>query len=176
MRTFYDYYRPGLAVEVLAQILPEYPQATLTMAGQEKGLGAATREMTINLGLQDHVRFPGFLDSAGKRREFEQHDIFLNTTTIDNMPICLLEAGAFGTPIVSTNVGGVPFLVKDGQTALLCHPDDALAMSAAVKRLLREPELASRLSTGGRALAESCGAEIVIPQWESVFTSLMGGQ
>jgi L-malate glycosyltransferase len=173
MRTFYEYYRPELAVEVLTHLLPDFPEATLTMAGQDKGLLAATREMVNSLGLEKQVRFPGFLDVASKRREFSQHDIFLNTTQIDNMPICLLEAGAFGTPIVSTNVGGVPFLVQDEQTALLAPPDDDVALSNAVKRLLREPGLAGRLSSGGRSLAESCGTEQVLPLWERVFAEIL---
>lgn len=172
MRTFYDYYCPALAIEVLVKLLPNFPDATLTMAGQDKGLLSATRELVRRLDLGKQVRFPGFLDVTGKQREFAQHDIFLNTTRIDNMPICLLEAGAFGTPIISTNVGGVPFLVQDGQTALLTHVDDAAAMSDAVKRLLSEPGLASKLSASGRALAESCGVEQVLPQWEQIFAEI----
>lgn len=173
MRTFYSYYRPDLAVECLSHLTQEYPHATLTMAGQDKGLQFAVREQAQRLGLQKQIRFPGFLDAAGKQHEFSTHDIFLNTTQIDNMPICLLEAGAFGTPIVSTNVGGVPFLVDHEQTALLTPPDDALAMSNAVKRLLKEPGLADKLSTGGRALAEKSSPAQVIPQWEQVFADIL---
>jgi glycosyltransferase involved in cell wall biosynthesis len=176
MRTFYGYYRPDLAVEVLAHLHAEYPEATLTMAGQDKGLLPATQALVKKLGLEQHVRFPGMLDAAGKQREFAQHDLFLNTTQIDNMPICLLEAGAFGTPIVSTNVGGVPYLVQDGQTALLTPPDDVAAMSRAVCRLIQEPGLAARLSQGGRAIAEGCAAERIVPLWEQVFCELIGRQ
>lgn len=173
MRTFYEIYRPDLAVEVLARLLPDYPEITLTLAGQDKGLLAPTQEIVRRMGLEKQVCLPGFLDTVGKQREFSRHDIFLNTTQIDNMPVSLLEAAAFGTPIVSTNVGGVPFLVQDGQTALLVPPDDANAMSMAVSRLLRDSELAARLSSHGRGLAESCGADRVVPQWEHIFTELL---
>jgi glycosyltransferase involved in cell wall biosynthesis len=173
MRTFYEFYRPELAVEVLALLQPEYPAITMTMAGQDKGLLKNIRALVQDRGLEGSVCFPGMLDTAGKQYEFARHDIFLNTTRIDNMPICLLEAGAFGTPIVSTNVGGVPFLVKDGETALLTPADDAAAMSNAVRRLIQDPDLASRLSSEGRTLAERCAAENVVPQWEQVFTEIL---
>jgi L-malate glycosyltransferase len=169
MRTFYPYYNPNLAVETLALIRAKYPQASLTMAGQDKGMLENVRLRTKQLGLNEAVRFPGFLNDHGKWQEFSKHDIFINTTNIDNMPICLLEAGASGLPIVSTRVGGVPDLVKDGESAILVSPEDPEAMAKGIIRILEEPGLSGILSKSGRRLAESCGADYVLPLWEAVF-------
>src|SRR5207302_287455 len=78
-------------------------------------------------------------------------DIFLNTTNCDNTPVSEMEAMACGLPVVSTNVGGIPYLVEDGESALLTPPADAEAMSNAVVRLMHEPILARCLGwNGGR--------------------------
>ncbi len=169
MRTFYEYYNPQMAVRVLEDLLHDFPEAELTLAGQEKGTEGEVRRLVAELGLGERVHFPGFLDAEKKRGVFSQHDIFLNTTFIDNMPVCLLEAGAFGLPIVSTNVGGVPYMVKHEQSALLVEPGDVKAMAHAVRRLIRDPQLASTLSSNGRIMAEQSSPERVVPLWEELM-------
>lgn len=169
MRTFYDYYNPEMAIEVIQRVVRRYPNATLTMAGQDKGLLDPMKAMVRNAGLEANVRFPGFLSGDTKRKEFCSHDIFLNTTRIDNMPICLLEAGASGLPIVSTNVGGIPHLVRHEESALLVPSGDVEEMTRSVFRLLDDSSLAARLSLQGRKLAEQCDTVAVIPLWEGIF-------
>ena len=88
------------------------------------------------------------------------------------MPVSVLEAGAFGLPVVATAVGGIPHLLRDGQTGLLVPDGDATAMAEAVRRLLSEPGLAAALSANGRQLAESCGWPRVRAQWESLFAEV----
>jgi len=172
MRTFEDIYNPGLAVRALAELCRSYPQARLTMAGQDRGELAATKALAERLGVGECVRFAGFLDARGKQEQFAAHDIYLNTNRVDNMPVSVLEAAAFGLPVVATRVGGIPFLLEDGQTGLLVPDDDAGAMTEAVRRLVEEPELAERLSTGGRRLAESCAWPEVRRRWEQLFSRL----
>ena len=174
MRTFHRIYNPGLALRVLARLVPQVPDVGLTMAGQEKGEGEAIRTMARELGVAERVRFVGFLDAEGKSLEAARADIFLNTNHIDNMPVSVVEACAFGLPIVATNVGGIPYLLEHETTGLLCPDDDADMMAAGVLRLLREPTLARRLSEKGRLLAESCAWEVVRPQWEQVFREAVG--
>lgn len=174
MRTFHDVYHPELAVETLVELRRTHSEATLTMAGQDKGLLAPVQALVEARGLSAAVRFPGFLDPAAKMREFAEHDIYLNTNRVDNMPVSVLEAAAFGLPVVATNVGGLPFLVEDEQTALLVPDGDAQAMAAAVRRLLAEPALVQRLSTNGRHLAESCAWPAVHAQWQMLFQQLLG--
>lgn len=168
MRTFHELYRPDLALRVLERL----PGAALTMAGQDKGLLAETRRRAEEMGLD--VRFPGFLDAEGKRREFAAHDVFLNTNRVDNAPVSVLEAAAFGLPVVSTDVGGIPQLLRDGEEALLVPEGDAEAMAAAVRRLLEEPGLAGRLSAAGREVAERSSWPRVQPLWEELLREVAG--
>jgi len=172
MRTFHPIYHPEMAVDVLADLRQTHPAATLTMAGQEKGSRAQVLEKARQMGLSDAVRFPGFLGPEDKAREFGAHDIYLNTNHVDNMPVSVVEAAAYGLPIVATRVGGIPFLLTDGEAALLTPDGDVGAMAAAVRRLLHEPGLAARLSANGRALAENCAWKQVKAQWETLFQEL----
>jgi glycosyltransferase involved in cell wall biosynthesis len=172
MRTFHPIYNPMMAVRVLERVRSDFPDATLVLAGEEKGIGGEVRRTVDLLGLMDCVRFAGFLDQEGKQREADAADIFLNTNHIDNMPVSVIEACALGLPVVATDVGGLRDLLTDGETALLVPDDDCEAMAAAVTRLLNDPGLAERLSRNGRLLAEPHDWSNIGPRWNGVLTGL----
>jgi glycosyltransferase involved in cell wall biosynthesis len=75
--------------------------------------------------------------------------------------------------VVTTNVGGIPYLVTDEQHALLVPPDDAAAMAAAVQRVLTTPPLAAQLSRTGRSYAQQFDWETVLPQWQALLDTLL---
>ncbi|HYS06101.1 MAG TPA: glycosyltransferase family 4 protein [Candidatus Dormibacteraeota bacterium] len=173
MRSFHPVYNPLMAVDVLERLRTTHPDATLVMGGQDKGMQADVERHARDRGLGDAVRLPGFLDMERKLREGSASDIFINTSHVDNMPVAVLEAGALGLPVVSTTVGGIADLLKDGETALLTPDGDVEAMVEAIRRLLRDPDLAGRLSAAGRRLAERSSWDQVRSQWESLFASLL---
>jgi glycosyltransferase involved in cell wall biosynthesis len=74
---------------------------------------------------------------------------------IDGLPQMLMEAMACGLPAVSTDLVGIPDLVRDGETGLLAPPGDAEALAAALARLAADPDLAARLAAAGRAHVEA---------------------
>jgi L-malate glycosyltransferase len=173
MRSFHEIYNPQMAIRVLTRVRSVIPQARLTMAGSDKGIEKDVRQLADRLGLNGSVRFCGFLDMSKKLQEGAAADIYINTNRIDNMPVGVVEACAMGLPIVTTNVGGMPYLLKDGETALLVPDNDDQAMATAIIRLLQDRELASRLSASGRLLAERCSWETVRPKWEDLFKRVM---
>jgi glycosyltransferase involved in cell wall biosynthesis len=143
------------------------------MAGSDLGIEAQVRRDAATCGLNGSLRFAGFLDMPQKIREGDRADVFINTNTIDNMPVAILEACAMGLPVVSTCVGGIPDLLTHGENALLVPPNDTDAMCAAIRRLREEPGLAARLSVNGRRLAERSAWPEVRRQWEAVFTDAL---
>lgn len=169
MRTFHPIYNPGLAVRSFDRLRRTHPDASLTMAGQEKGLTSDVKTEVERLGHGSAVTFPGFLGPEDKSRVFNDHDIYLHTNHIDNTPVSVLEAAAAGLPIVATAVGGIPHLLHDEQDALLVPDDDAEAMATAVARLLDEPGLADRLARNARALAEASAWPPVRERWLEAF-------
>jgi glycosyltransferase involved in cell wall biosynthesis len=172
MRAFHpEIYNPAMAIRTFARVRQVFPDATLVMAGQHDEARADVERLAQELGVADAVRFAGFLDMEGKASEAEKADVFINTNNIDNMPVSIVEALAMGLPVVATNVGGIPDLVVHEQTALLVAANDDEAMAEAVIRLVRDPALAERLSTNGRAYAESCGWERVRAEFEDVIAT-----
>jgi glycosyltransferase involved in cell wall biosynthesis len=176
MRAFHPVWNPLMALRVLCRVREVEPHATLVMAGQDKGMLEQVRQAAVTMNVADAVTFPGFLDTAQKRHHGNSADIFITTNHIDNMPVAVVEACAMGLPVVSTNVGGLPDLIDDGRTGLLTPDDDDQAMAASVLRLIREPELCSRLSRAGRQLALKSAWSAVQPQWESLFDRVMEPQ
>jgi L-malate glycosyltransferase len=172
MRTFHEIYHPLMAVQVLEQLLQTTPDARLTMAGQDKGMLHTIKAYVTSHRLEKQVNFIGFLDSDGKKEQFSQHDIYLNTNHVDNTPVSVIEAAAFGLPIVATNVGGIPYLLHHEKDSLLVADGDVQAMAKSVERLLHQPELATHLSKEGRALAERFDWSKVLCEWQSVFQEI----
>ena len=79
---------------------------------------------------------------------------------------------AGGMCIVSTEVGGIPFLLEDGYDALLVPPDEPLAMARAIRRILTEPGLAQQLSFNARRKVEEFDWSKILPQWEDLLAGV----
>jgi glycosyltransferase involved in cell wall biosynthesis len=103
-----------------------------------------------DLGLRN-VTFHGALKPDRMATLYDEADVYLNAPNIDNMPNSILEAAACGLPIVSSDSGGIPYIVRDGVTALLNPGDDDAALAAAAIRMFEVPGLASRLAAAARA-------------------------
>jgi len=175
LRSLHAIYNPQLAVRVMARMAGEFPELMLTMIGPDKGDGSlpACRRLAEHLEVADRIEFVGAVPNRDVGSWLNSGDIFLNTTTVDNTPISVIEAMACGLPVVSTNVGGLPFLLSNEEDALLVPSDDPEAMAAAVRRILTEPDLAMRLSRNARAKAETFDWALVLPQWEQLLQTIV---
>lgn len=169
VRSFAKIYNPKMAIDVFKIIKNEFPNATLCMVGPEKdGSLVTTKAYAESLNLQ--VSFPGKL-SKKKWIELSQNfDIFLNTTHFDNTPVSVMEAMALGLPVISTNVGGIPFLLKHKETAILVEDKDVLEMAKFIKELLVNSQFAKCLSENSRALTEKFDWKVVKEDWFKIMS------
>lgn len=133
-----------MAIRAFACIRAIFPQARLTIAGSGPELGRL-QALVTERGLEGSVTFPGRIENADIPKLYNSADCLLNPSTVDNMPISLLEAFASGVPVVSTNAGGIPDMAQQGVSALLVPVGDDAAMADAAIRVLREPDLAAKL-------------------------------
>jgi glycosyltransferase involved in cell wall biosynthesis len=134
------------------RVREELPAARLSIAGS----GPERRRLMAlseDLGLSGCVQFVGRVENEAMPALYHAADVVLNPSLADNMPISILEALASGVPVVTTNVGGIPYLVRHGETAQMVPPGDASAMAEAVVRLWSDRDLAERQSRAGLCLA-----------------------
>lgn len=122
--------------------------ARLTVAGSGPE-EANLRKLVQDLGLNDSVHFSGRLDRDAMAALYRSADIVLNPSLADNMPNSLLEAWACGVPVVSTNVGGIPYMAQDGISATLVPPASPDAMAKACVELLSDRQEWERRAQAG---------------------------
>jgi glycosyltransferase involved in cell wall biosynthesis len=122
VRAFASIYNPTMAIEVLKELKKIYPEAILCMIGPDKdGTLKDVKHLINTYDLQDSVEITGVLPKKEWHEKSKDFDIFINTTNVDNTPISVIEAMALGLPVVSTNVGGLPYLISSNVDGVLVH-------------------------------------------------------
>lgn len=140
IRAFHKNYQPSVAIEVMNLLVKQIPEATLTMIGPVKDDTYEEVVQSIRqYGLESRVSLMDKQDKATFIEICRDKDIFLNTSEVDNQPITLIEAMAMGLPIVSTNAGGIPYLIEDGQEGILVEKANAQKMADQVVNLIANP-------------------------------------
>ena len=137
VRAFAEIYNPFLALQVLELLLPKYPEAELCMVGPPRDESFKTCKR-IASEKKLPVIFPGKLEKEEWISLSTDYDIFLNTTNVDNTPISVIEAMALGLPVISSNVGGLPFLISADIDGILLPPNDATRMARAVENIIED--------------------------------------
>ena len=167
-------YNVACVLRAFAEIQRRYPEARLTVAGdgsQRRSLEALAEQ----LGLRQ-VEFVGRVSPERMPELYRAADIYLNASEIDNLPGSIIEAWAAGLPVVTSNAGGIPYLVEHGQTGLMVACGDHAALASQALRLLDDPELAAGLSRRARRQAEQFTWDTVGSQWLELDRELSGGR
>ena len=175
LRAFHHIYNPELAIEVLNQLVGEYPAATLTMIGPDKGDGSLSevRQLIEKYNLTKSVSIKGAIPKNLIGQYLSEGNVFLNTTSYESFGVSVMEAAACGLCVVTTNAGELPFLWENKLDALIVPMNDSKAMADAVIRILTEPGLAQKLSTNARKKAENYDWSVILPQWEALFEKVL---
>jgi len=142
-RTFEKHYNVSCSVKAFKKIQEKYPDAKLSVVGfgsQEAKLKKLANDLELKnvefLGRISQEKMPGVYDSA---------DVYLNSSVVDNMPLSVIEAFSCGLPVVSSNAGGIPYIVEDGETGLLSETNDCDALAENACKLLENEELAQKI-------------------------------
>jgi glycosyltransferase involved in cell wall biosynthesis len=106
---------------------------------------------------------------------YRSASVVLNPSRVDNMPNSVIEAMASGAPVVSTNVGGVPFVVRHEVCGILVPPGDPVAMAAAALRLLMDPAHANRLRDAALREVQQYTWPQVRHRWAAIYASVRAG-
>ena len=156
------------ALKAFQTVLRQFPQARLTIAGTGPE-DSRLRDLSRQLGVSDQVGFVGRLDREAMADLYRRSDVMINPSRADNMPNSLLEAMASGVPVVTTDVGGIPYMVRHEATALLVKPGDYEAMAAAILRLVTDQELRASISSAATAEVRRYTWDNVAPILAAVY-------
>ena len=160
---------PMYLLKAMAEVWQYHPDIQLVYVGKgdlEKELkGEAYRT-----GVSDKVKFLGWRDDIPEIMQIL--DIFVLPSLNEGMGRVLVEAMASGKPIVASNVGGIPDLVKHGHNGFLVAPGDANGLSLAIKKLIEDEQLRLEMGARGRTMARDYGVEEMIKKIDDLYTSL----
>lgn len=164
VRSFSKIYNPELAIKILKALQDEGLKASLCMVGPDAdGSMQRVKELATNLNVT--VRITGKLPKKDWIALANEYNIFINTTNFDNMPVSVIESMALGLPVVSTNVGGLPYLIQQEKEGLLVPPDNVEAFVVAIKQLMNYPIASRTMAFNARKKVEAFDWDVVKYQW-----------
>jgi L-malate glycosyltransferase len=155
-----------------AQAVPNLPGVDLLMVG-DGPLRGELESLAVELRVPDRVKFLGIRTDVPEL--MRAADAFALTSLSEAASLTLLEAMASGLPVIVTDVGGNPELVRHEHEGLLFPRGDVNRCADAIRRVFRDPELAARLGTAGRARAVECyQLERTVEQYYRLYARLAG--
>jgi L-malate glycosyltransferase len=163
-------YNVPCVLRAFALIQRRYPEASLTVGGdgrERRRLEQLARALELR-----NTTFTGLIPSGHMAAVYDAHDIYLTATDIDNMPCSITESFAAGLPVVTTNAGGVPYIVRHEETGLMVERDDHEALAANAIRLLEDQELAAAIASRAREECAQYSWPRIKGQWLAVYRAL----
>lgn len=171
-RNLEEIYDNTTAIRAFHQVRKLFPDAKLTIAGSGTEF-LMLQALVGELGIDDAVTFTGQIDNEAIAALYHSADVMVNPSLVDNMPISLLEALACGVPVVSTDVGGISYLVTHNKTALLVPPKDPMAMSRAILTLLNDHAKARQIAEAGLVMVQQYSWPNVRDRLLSVYEQVL---
>ena len=159
------------AIKAFNEIITSYPNAHLTIAGTGPEL-ANLKALVEQLELSQQVMFTGRVDTQHMPALYQSADVMINPSRVDNMPNSILEALASGIPVVTTNVGGIPYMVEHGKTAVFVAPEDYKSMASAIVKVLEDKQYQQDLVSSGLLLVKQFSWSEVSLHWLSLYKKL----
>ncbi len=172
-RNFESHYNVACVLRAFASIQRRRPDASLTVAGdgpQREPL----RQLASELGLRNTL-FVGQVRPERMPDLYDEHDVWLNASDVDNMPISILEAFACGLAVVSTDAGGIPHIVEDRRTGRLVRRGDSEALAQAALDVIADAGRFAELTRNGLAECGNYAWDKVKQGWLTTYFELGAG-
>ena len=172
VRAFAPIYNPQLAILVLSQVRKKYPKAELTMIGPDFGELTNVNKLIKSLNLGPFINIIGPIPNKSLVNYFHSHDVYLNTPNYESFGMALIEAGASGIPIVSTNVGEIPIIWQDMVNILLAKDDVIESLSLGIEKIFDNREFRMEMLKNARRNSEHFIWDNVKGKWNNVINEL----
>ena len=168
---------PLKGVETLIRALAKAPPHPFRVAGDGE-MRKRLERVAKELGLAERIRFCGFLGGESLAREIAgARYAVIPSECYENFPYAAMELMAESKALIASDIGGLPELVRDGETGLLFPPGDAEALAERIGRLLENPVLCADLGAKARAfIREKCDAENYARNLLALYESVRGAK
>ena len=168
VRAFNEIYNPLMAIQALELILIKYPSAELCMVGPDKDGSFETCEKYV-ISKNLPVTFTGKLKKRDWTYLASNFDIFLNTSNIDNSPLSVIEAMALGLPVITTNVGGMPFLIEHSTDGILINKQAPEEISTWVDWIVNNPDQTKEITRRAREKVLNFDWDKIKDDWKELL-------
>ncbi|HLA11560.1 MAG TPA: glycosyltransferase family 4 protein [Pyrinomonadaceae bacterium] len=171
-RNLEGHYGVDRVLRAFAIIQEKISDASLTIAGdgsQKRPLKALAKELRLR-----NTTFIGQVDPEAIASVYDDADVFLNASEIDNQPLSILEAFSCGLPVVTTDAGGIPDIVHDGRTGMVVPRGDYAKLAERATCLLSNPTLTKQIVEQARHECLKYSWEAVRDAWMNVYHGLIG--
>jgi glycosyltransferase involved in cell wall biosynthesis len=156
-------------IEALAQL----PNRSVSLAMGGDGELEQVGKCAERLGVSSQVNLLGWVTGGNKETALREADIYLLPSYNEGLPMSVLEAMAYGLPVITTPVGGIPEAVTDGKEGFLIRPGDVAALRDRIADLLSDPAMAHRMGVAARSKIQSTfSTQAVMPRIESLYLDL----
>jgi len=161
-----------MTVRVVMELRDEYPDIQLVMIGSDiDGSIQEVQKLINDLKLDDHIKILGRKSQEEWIELSKQYNIMLSNPIVDNTPVSIIEGMALGLLIISTDVGGVSYLINDKEDGLLVKSGDHKGMANAIREVLTNSSLNYSLQGNARKKAESFSSDSIYHKWENLLLS-----
>ncbi|MBI1388515.1 MAG: glycosyltransferase [bacterium] len=169
--------RHDLLLDAAARLKDEFAGLKLLIVGKDEGDGReqALREQAERLGLGDRVTFSGY--RADARRLLRGMDLFVLPSSVEGIPVSVMEAMEAGLPAIATRVGGVPDVIEDGVSGAIIEPENIDALTEAMRRLLADAGLRERMGAAARErIASHFSVDAMARKFEALYAEALGAR
>ena len=160
---------------VIAQVKKSIPDVKFVLAGAGSEVDEkAIKELVVEKGISDNVEFPGWVRGDTKDKLLREADVFFLPSYNEGMPMSVLDAMGYGLPVVSTNVGGIPKIVKNGENGYCCEAGDINGYVHGLTQILSNSDLRERYSAGSMNIIRSrYSLEYHLQKLEKTYESVL---
>ena len=171
VRAFNNIYNPELAIKAFYEVKKSYPETTLTMIGPDKGSLSEVKQLIKQLNLNSCIDIVGPIKNEKLYKYYQNHEVYLNTTSLESFGVAVIEAASCGIPIVSSEVGEMTWLWKDEKNILFAKLD-AVSFAEKIERLFISDKFYDSLSLSARNRIEEFDVKNIINNWEEILSIL----
>ena len=159
-------------IHAFAEIAYKYPMWKVVFAGN--GEIDEGKNLSRKLGIEQQIEFAGWVSGTEKESLFRNASIFCLPSYAEGFPMAVLDAWAYGLPVVTTPVGGIPDVAIDGENMLLFNPGDISQLSNNLERLILDTNLRTKISTASKTFAESIfNINTINHQLSDIYSSVL---